>query len=61
MIAVPIGTVGALTVGMDRRGGRRVCGRERLEAAREALMPHSGLVCVTVGLGSGSRQSVPNG
>jgi len=61
MIAAPIGMVGAMTLGMDRRGDRRVFGRERLEAVKEAVMPHSGPVCITVGLGSGTCQSVPNG
>jgi hypothetical protein len=60
MIAAPIGMVGARTLGMDRPGGRRVSGRERLEAVKEAPMPHNGLVCVTVGLGSVTRRSVPN-
>jgi|GEM_PF-7033921 hypothetical protein len=60
MIAAPIGMVGAMTLHMDRRGNRRVSGRETLESVKEAPMLHKGLVCVTVGLGSGIRRSVPN-
>jgi len=60
MIAVPIGMVGAMTLGMDRRGAGRVSRRERLEAVKVAPTLQNGLVCVTVGLGSVTVASVPN-
>jgi hypothetical protein len=60
MIAAPIGMVSAMTLGMDRRGGGRVCGRETLKSVKSTLMLHKWLVCVTVGLGSVTRRSVPN-